>query len=211
MQTKLVSIAFVILFTLIAMVGAIAQQQNASVAAAADEQEEESRTPRSPDGKFGFVTDYDSDVQTIDLIDVATKKVLQHIAKEETGNVTYSVRWADDSSRLALMTRMGHPNQELDVFFRDGNKFRKIKLPKLPDASIPEKMKHGKEFPHFAMNDWMQAEKWKKDGSLELSIETMIDGAGSSITASRKITLSFEKSGKAKIAKSTIEYQTEEE
>lgn len=182
---------------------------SASVAENSNE-EEDSATAASPDGKFAFVVDYEAEFPTIDLIDKATKKVLQRIAEEDYGLARYSVKWADDSSRFALMTRYGHPNQGLDVFLRDGKKFRKIKLPKLPNADIPAKMKHGKSYPHYANNNWQEAESWNKDGSLDASVSTMIDGGdGGALSATRYLKLVFDKSGHAKITKNTIEYETE--
>jgi len=47
------------------------------------------------------------------------------------------------------------------------------------------------------------------DGSLVVTIDTMIDGAGSSITATRTIVLGFDRAGKPRIVKSTIKYETE--
>jgi len=173
-------------------------------------EEEVSGMPKSPDGKFGFITDYDSEFPTIDLIDAATKKVLQRVVEEDYGNARFGVLWSADSSRFALMTRRGHPNLGIDVFFRVGKKFRKIELPKLPTADIPVKMKHGKSFPHVANNNWQQADSWNKDGSLDLSITTSIDGGdGGTITATRYLKLTFDKSGNAKITKNTIKYETE--
>ncbi|HST31560.1 MAG TPA: hypothetical protein VLK27_12065 [Chthoniobacterales bacterium] len=218
MKTRLVrvAVALVVAAALAWRVAAQAPSPSPSAtpsASASAEEEVVSPTPNSPDGKFGFITDAnaDSDTPAIDLIDAATKKVIQRIDEEEMSNVGYSVLWSDDSSRFALMTRLGHPNQGVDIFFRNGNKFRKIKLPKLPEASIPTKMRRGKEFQHVAANNWTQAEKWKKDGSLDLSIVTTIDGASTSITATRDLTLTFDKSGKAKIARSTIKYETDED
>jgi len=37
----------------------------------------------------------------------------------------------------------------------------------------------------------------------------MIDGEGSSITATRTVVLGFDRAGKARIVKSTIKYETE--
>ncbi len=186
---------------------------SAPAAAGNSDEEEHSGTPASPDGKFAFVVDYDSeDARTIDLIDKASKKVLQRIGSEEIGSAYFGVKWADDSSRFALMTRIGHPNQGLDVFLRNGKKFRKIKLPKLPTADIPDKMRHGKSYPHFANNNWQQAEAWNKDGSLDVSVTTMIDGGdGGALTATRNLRLTFDKSGNARITKNTIEYKTEKD
>ena len=190
------------------------QQPTASPSASVAEQNEEetSDTPASSDGKFSFIVDYESDVRTIDLIDKASKKVLQRLGEEEISSTYWRVLWADDSSRFALMTRIGHPNQGVDVYFRSGEKFRKVKLPNLPDADIPTKMRHGKSYPHVANNNWEEAESWEKDGSLNVSITTMIDGGDAgSMSATRNVKLSFDKSGEGKIVKNTIEYEAEKE
>jgi len=177
-----------------------------------NEEEENSDTPASPDGKFAFVVDYESDVRTITLIDKASKKVLQRLDEEDISSTYWHALWAGDSSRFALMTRVGHPNQGVDVYFRNGDKFRKVKLPTLPKANIPEKMKHGKSYPHFAGNNWEEAESWDKDGSLNVSITTTIDGGDAgAISATRNVKLSFDKSGKGNIVKNTIKYETEKE
>jgi hypothetical protein len=82
-------------------------------------------------------------------------------------------------------------------------------LPDLPDADIPERLKRGKKFPHFANLNWAEAEAWKKDGSLVATITTAIDGGeDGSITATRTVVLGFVGSGKARIIKSTIKYET---
>jgi hypothetical protein len=80
-------------------------------------------------------------------------------------------------------------------------------LPDLPDANIPERFKHGKKFPHVASLNWQEAKEWKQDGSLVVTIDTMIDGEGSSITATRTVVLGFDRAGKARIVKSTIKYE----
>jgi hypothetical protein len=82
-------------------------------------------------------------------------------------------------------------------------------MPDLPQADIPEKLKHGKNYPHFASLNWQEARTWKKDGRLVVSIDTMIDGEGSSITATRTVVLGFDRTGKARIVRSTIKYATE--
>ncbi len=117
--------------------------------------------------------------------------------------------WAPDSTRFALMTRLGHPIQGVDVYFRSGEAFQKIDLPDLPEADIPERLKHGKKFPHVANDNWQEAKEWKKDGSLVVTIDTMIDGESGSITATRTVVLGFDKAGKTTIGKSTINYKTE--
>ena len=161
----------------------------------------------SPDGKFAFLTSYDEDLHSIDLIDQKSGKKLQRIGEEDS-NATWRVRWAPDSHRFALMTRLGHPIQGVDVYFRSGETFEKIDLPDLPEADIPEKLTHGKKFTHIASQNWQEAREWKKDGSLVVTVDTMIDGEGSSITATRTVVLDFDQAGKARIVKSTIKYET---
>jgi len=160
----------------------------------------------SPDGKFAFLTSYGEDLHAIDLIDKKSGKKLQRIGEEGSSQAYWHLLWAPDSNRFALMTRLGHPIQGVDVYFRSGKTFRKIELPDLPEANIPEKLKHGKEFPHVASLNWQEAKEWKQDGSLVVTIDTMIDGQGSSITATRTIVLGFDH--KVRIVKSTIKYET---
>jgi hypothetical protein len=163
----------------------------------------------SPDGKFAFLTFYGEDLHTIDLIDKKSGKKIR-IDEEDSSQVVWQALWAPDSNRFALMKRLGHPFQIVDVYFRSSKTFRKIELPDLPEANIPEKLKHGKEFPHFASLNWQDASKWKKDGSLIVTINTMIDGAGSSILAKRTVVLGFDRAGNARVVKkSTIKYKTE--
>jgi hypothetical protein len=163
----------------------------------------------SPDGKFAFRTVYGEYRHTIDLIDNKSQEKLQQIGDEDSSQADWHVRWAPDSSRFALMTRLGHPIQGLDVYVRTAETFQKIDLPDLPEVNIPERLKHGKKFPHFAGLNWQEAEAWKKDGSLVMTIVTMIDGEGRSITGTRTVVLGFDRAGKARIVKSSIKYQTE--
>jgi hypothetical protein len=162
----------------------------------------------SPDGKFAFVTSYGEDLHTIGLINKRSRKQLQRIGEEDSSQASWHVLWAPDSQRFALMTRLGHPIQGVDVYFRSGETFRKTELPDLPKADIPERLKHGRKYPHFASLNWQEAEEWKKDGLLVVSVTTMIDGDGSSITATRTVVLGFDRAGKARIVKSTIKYET---
>lgn len=178
-----------------------------SIPAMADE-ETESEWP-SPNGRFAFATNYESNLHTIDLIDAKSKKVLQRIGEEDSEMVHYHVLWAPDSKRFALMTRYGHPAQGLTVYGRSGETFREIESPELPEANIPERLKHGKSFPHVANMNWTGAKTWKKDGSLVIGATTMIDGGeDGSITAERTVVLEFDRSGKARIVRSTIKHET---
>ena len=161
----------------------------------------------SPNGKFAFLIGHGDFQQTIDLIDKKTEKVLQHIDDMDMGSVTYRVLWAPDSKRFALMTRAGHPNQDVMVFLQNGKKFQKIKIPELT-VEIPARIKAGKDHPHVAANNWQEAEKWNKDGSLLLTIDNTIDGAGHTASAERTVLLGFDKSNKAKILKSKVKYES---
>ena len=184
-----------------------------SASASASEGENENENPDcppSPDGKFAFITSYDSEVHTIDLIDKGSGKKKQRIGEEDSSQTYWHVLWAPDSNRFALMTRLGHPIQGVDVYFRSGEAFRKIGLPELPEANIPEKLKRGKHYPHVASLNWQTAKEWKKDGSLVVSIDTTIDGEGSFITATRTVVLGFDRVGKGRILKSTIKFETED-
>ena len=203
------SLVLVILAALVYPVRA--QETTASPTPSVGHEEEEVESP-SPDGKFAFLTNYESDLHTIDLIDAKSKKVVQRVGEEDSEMVNYGVSWAPDSKRFALMTRYGHPVQGIDVFSRSGERFRKIKLPALPEANIPDKLKHGKKFPHVASLNWAEAETWNKDGALVVTITTMIDGGdGGSITATRTVVLGFDRANKATILKSTIKFETEEQ
>jgi hypothetical protein len=160
----------------------------------------------SPDGKLAFLIGR-GDEKTIDLIDKKTEKVLQHIDDADMGSVSYRVLWAPNSKRFALMTRAGHPNQDVTVYFLKGDKFQEIKIPDLT-VEIPARIRAGKEHPHVAANNWQEAEKWNKDGSLRLTIENTIDGAGHTASAMRTVLLEFDKSGKPRILKSTVKYES---
>jgi hypothetical protein len=195
------------LLIFVVLTGPIRAQETGASPAPPIEEETESKSP-SPDGKFAFLTNYESDLHTIDLIDPQSKKVLMRVAEEDSEMVHYHVLWAPDSKRFALMTRSGHPIQGVEVYERSRQAFRKIKLPDLPTADIPDRLKRHKHFPHFANLNWQEAETWNKDGSLVVSVTTMIDGEDGSITAERTVVLGFDRSGKARIVKSTIKYET---
>ena len=161
----------------------------------------------SPNGKFAFLLGGDEYEHTIDLIDKKTEKVVQHIDDQDMSSASYSVIWAPDSKRFALMTRMGHPNEYVTLYFQKGDKFREIKIPAL-SAEIPAKIRAGKKHPHVAANNWQTAEKWNKDGSLVVTIDNTIDGDGHTASATRTVLLGFDKSGKVKILKSTVNYES---
>ena len=131
-----------------------AEEPSASPSPASSEAEEETTKEvgsPSPDGKFAFLIDRGEYEQSIDLVDAKTEKVLQHVADDDMSSVSYKVFWAPDSKRFALMTRAGHPNQGVTVYFRKGDKFEEIKIPELT-VNIPKKILAGKKHPHVATN-----------------------------------------------------------
>lgn len=162
----------------------------------------------SKDGTSAFLSSYSEYRHTLDLIDPKSQQKRQRIDDTDSGQTYWHVLWSPDSKRFALMTRLGHPIQGVDVYVRNGDTFEKLDLPDLPEADIPERLKHGKRYPHFASMNWQEATEWKKDGSLVVTVDTTIDGDGRSIEATRTVVLSFDRAGKAKIAKSAIRYKT---
>jgi hypothetical protein len=187
-----------------------AQEASASPSPGSGDAEEDTTkevSSPSPDGKFAFLIGRGEYEQSIDLVDAKTEKVLQHIGDEDMSSASYTVLWAPDSKRFALMTRMGHPNQGVTVYFRKGNKFQEIKIPDLT-VEIPKKILAGKKHPHVAANNWEQAKKWNKDGSLLVTIYNTVDGVDHTASAERTVLLGFDQSGKAKILKSTVKYES---
>ena len=170
----------------------------------------------SPDGKFGFIQlgfadSEEPNARKLDVIDIQSHKVVLEIVGDEDLDIHWRVLWAPDSKRFALMTRYGHPLQGLDVYAQHGDAFRKVELPELPEARIPERLKHGKRYPHVGNLNWKEAIEWKSDGSLVVEIQTSVDGENGSLSATRAVVLGFDRAGKATIAKSSIKYEATNE
>jgi len=53
--------------------------------------------------------------------------------------------------------------------------------------------------------DWKTPERWLKNGSLVVEMETTLDGNDNFATATRTVVLGFDRAGTAKILKSTQE------
>jgi hypothetical protein len=181
----------------------------------------------SPDGKFAFRytkdsksnpdSDSESDLgkQTYDLIEKASGKVLTTVAESDpdlgpSARFDMTVLWRPDSKAFALTAFLWKRGTSLSVFRREGSTFRETEVPELV-AEIPEKVKRGKNFPHVAGLNSQSAKRWQKDGSLVVEIETMIDGEAGSITATRTVVLGFDRSGKARILKSTTKFAVEKQ
>jgi hypothetical protein len=168
----------------------------------------------SPDGQFAFrYTGSRDEKQTYDLIEKATGKVLTSVAESDpdlgpSARFDMTVLWRPDSKAFALTAYLWKRGTSLSVFRREGSTFREIELPELV-AEIPDKVKQGKSFPHVDELNSQSAQRWQKDGSLVVEIETKVDGEGSSITATRTVVLGFDRSDKARILKSTIKFAVE--
>jgi len=173
----------------------------------------------SPDGKFAFRYSGDKsegEVQTYDLIDKASRKVVTKVAESDPDSgpsmrfTMEKVLWRADSKAFAVTAFLWKRGTTLIVFARDGSTFREIELPDL-SIEIPEKAKKGKNFPHIAGLDSARAKRWQKDGSLLIEIETVVDGEDATLTATRTVVLGFDHSGKAKILKSTVKFAVEKD
>ena len=187
--------------------------------------EETDETPKkkiefpSPDGRFAFRysgSKSEDEVQTYDLIDKASRKVVTKVAESDPDAgpsmrfTMEKVLWRADSKAFALTAFLWKRGSALIVFERDGSAFREIELPDL-SIEIPEKAKHGKNFPHVVELDSQSAKRWQSDGSLLVEIETIVDGEGPTLTANRTVVLGFDHSAKAKILKSTVKFATEKQ
>ena len=162
----------------------------------------------SPDGRYAFVENVaDDDTRSVNLIDQKTGKMVKQVADNERG---WRVLWSADSTRFAGMLRYGHPNQGVTVFIRHGNTFKEVDLPEI-NADIPERLKRGKTFTHVAANNWQEAVKWLKNGSLIMTVDSMIDGTGPAVEATRTVTIRFGKGEKPEVLNSSVKYDTESE
>jgi hypothetical protein len=162
----------------------------------------------SPDGRFAFLAAYTAEKRTLDLIEKDSGKVLLRVAESEEGTnrLSSEALWAPDSKRVALWISIYRREADLSVYFREGDTFREIKLPALPAAKLPKKVENDKKhFWHMAVGDWAKPVRWLKDGSLIVESESVMDGNGNTATATRTTVLGFDRSGAAKIVKSTQE------
>ena len=173
----------------------------------------------SPDGRFAFRyggSAAEDEKQTYNLIEKTTGKVVKKVAESDPDmgpSARFNmeqVLWRPDSKAFALTAFLWKRGSSLFVFGRDGSTFREVKLPEL-SIDIPEKAKKGKNFPHVHQLDSTTAKRWEKDGSLLVEIETIVDGEGGTLTATRSVVLGFANFAKAKILKSTIKFATEEQ
>ncbi|HEY3896998.1 MAG TPA: hypothetical protein VGM54_00190 [Chthoniobacter sp.] len=171
----------------------------------------------SPDRRFAFRYKGESDdaPEAYVLIDRKSGKVLKRVAESNpdlgpSARFQIAVLWKPDSQRFALTAMLWKRGSGVMVFARDGATFREVKVPELL-AEIPEKIMAGKEYPHVVELSSQSARRWLKDGSLEVEIETIQDGDGSTVQANRTVILGFKKGGEAKILKSTTKYTRPDE
>jgi hypothetical protein len=172
----------------------------------------------SPDGQFAFryTGDAESEHQTYDLIDKLSGKVLKSVAESDPDlgpSARFHIEgvlWRPDSKAFAITAMLWKRGSSVSLFVRDASAFREIELPELP-AEVPQKAKRGMDLQHVAELDSQSAIRWEKDGSLIVQIETIVDGNEGSVTASRTVVLALDRSDKAKIRKSTINFAVEKQ
>ena len=112
--------------------------------------------PSSPDGRFAFLASvaekgsFEDELHVIDLIEKTSGKKLQRI-DDAAMPVLWSAAWAPDSNGFALKTKVvGHPRlQGVDVYFRSGETFQKIELPK---DNIEREVVWAPDSKRFALN-----------------------------------------------------------
>src|SRR3954466_13719783 len=121
----------------------------------------------SPDGRFAFRYSGDKsedEVQTYDLIDKASRKVITKVAESDPDAgpsmrfTMEKVLWRADSKAFAVIAFLWKRGTSLIVFERDGSAFREIELPDL-SIEIPEKARKGKDFPHIVELDSAKAKR----------------------------------------------------
>jgi hypothetical protein len=169
----------------------------------------------SPDGRFAFrYTEGSEDERKgYELIDRKSGKVLARVAESDpdigpSARFNMEVLWRPDSKAFALTATLWKRGSYIAVFRRDNATFREIKLPEL-EAEIPDKVKAGKHYPHIVELNSQSARRWQKDGSLVAEIETIQDGDGSTVRATRTVVLGFNRSGESKVLKSTVKFGTD--
>ena len=176
----------------------------------------------SPDGQFAFrygkaepKAGADDEIETFDLIDAHSGKVLQRVAESDpnmgaSARFSMEVLWKSDGKAFAVTAEFWKRGTTLLVFVRNGEKFRKVHLPVLA-ADITEKAKQGRTFAKATQVNSQTAKEWQKDGSLLVEIESTEDGAEGSITATRTVVLGFDKTSKARVLKSNIKFASDKE
>jgi hypothetical protein len=178
---------------------------------------------RSPDGHFAFRYDKGEAGQQTDekpeevfnLIDARSGKVLMEVAKSDydlgpSARFNMEVLWKPDAKAFALTGTFTKRGSDVTVFLWNGAGFRAVDLPKL-EAEITEKAKRGKNFAKTTEINSQTANRWQKDGSLVVEVETREDGEDGSITATRTVVLGFDKSDKARVLKSSIKFAIEKD
>ena len=182
-----------------------------SAQAKEDGETEKEVSAESPDGKFAFLKIWEPTSRTCDLIEKASGKVLLRAAEseEDSNRLSTEMLWRPDSQFVALMISTTRRSAWVAVFAKQGATFREIKLPDMPEAEIPKKS-HKPGMDHIVEIDWSSPSKWRKDGSLEVTTSTTIDGAGS-VTATRTTVLAFDKKGRARIVRTSQEVEENKE
>jgi hypothetical protein len=174
-----------------------------------NEETEKSIQYPSADGRFAFLFIRPPEGRkTVDLIAKKSGKVLQRIVEsdEDFGDrLGADVLWTPDSRRFAITYMLNRRGEEISVYQRSGNTFREVKLPDFPEAELPANSGDGK----ITNINSTSAKRWEKDGSLIVEIETVKSRDKDIMTATRTLVLGIDKSGEAKILRSSQKVTTE--
>jgi hypothetical protein len=169
----------------------------------------------SPDGRLGFLYSESEkdDEKAYDLVEKATGKVLVRVAEspfDEGASSRFSISgvlWKSDLSAFAVTFSYYKRGTVVILFKRTDGEYKEVELPELL-ADIPDKLTKGKDFHHIYTLNSETAMRWQKNGSLTVQIENAMDGSDGIVTATRTVDLSFDKTEKAKVVKSSIKYAT---
>lgn len=170
----------------------------------------------SPGGRLGFLYSESEtdDEKAYDLVETATGKVLVRVAEsrfDEGPSSRFSISgvlWKSDLSAFAVTFSYYKRGTVVILFKRTDGGYKEIELPEL-EAEIPEKLTKGKDLHHIYILNSETALRWQKNGCLTVEIKNGQDGNDGVAIATRTVDISFDKTEKAKVVKSSIRYSTE--
>lgn len=162
----------------------------------------------SPDGKFAFRRTWTPGAGSVDLIEKENGKVLLRAAENDVeegeSRLDTEQLWAKDSRKVALMVSTMRRSAYVVVVARDkSGAWKKLDVPELPSATIPEKYAGDPRVHHCAVADWSKPVRWNKDGTLVVETETTVDGNNNFVTAKRTSVLTFGPDGAVSIARTS--------
>jgi hypothetical protein len=158
----------------------------------------------SPNGRYALLKKWTFEKGTVDLIEKATGKVMVRAAEsdENITGLALGALWSKDSRRLAFENVEHRHWSFLVVLEQVGDTFRHVKLPEIPDATLPEKYYHHPKLRHLTNENATGPSRWRKDGSLEIKTITAVDGELGSVVVTRTTVMAFDGKGHGRIVSS---------